>query len=101
MDDDDFSSRMERDQGFRAAVLQVARDSCALNPFSGGRNPGCADINNVVRRQAAFGQETRKTVVQSNPSDNVMGATERGDDWLSQLSRYGSPGGTFGGRAER
>jgi hypothetical protein len=93
MDDDDFSSRMENDQGFRAAVLQIAQNVCAFDPFSGGRNPGCADISRIVRRQAALEEKTQKPVVQSNGAGKAPVTTERRNDWLSQLRHHAPPGG--------
>jgi hypothetical protein len=90
MDDDDLYSRMWNDSGFRSAVLQVARNVCAPNPFSGRRNPGCADLSNVLGRQAALKEKKQKAVVE--PRVGTV-TTERGDDWLSQLRHYTPPAG--------
>ena len=91
MDDDEFFSRMSRDEGFRAAVLQVARNVCARNPLSGACNPGCADIRSVVRRQAATREKVRRAASESDRSGKPSITMQTESDWLSHLSHYAPP----------
>jgi hypothetical protein len=95
MNDEDFSFRMEKDEGFRAAVIQVARGACMANPFSGERNPGCADIRNVVQRQTVLEEQTRTTAGRSQGVGEASVTTKKQEDWPSQLRRYISPGSPY------
>jgi hypothetical protein len=91
MDDDEFSSRMEGDKGFRAAVFQVTRNVCARNPLSGVRNPGCADVRSVVRRQAARKEKARRAALESDQSGKAVITIETDEDWLSRLRHFALP----------
>lgn len=82
---------MAGDKGFRAAVLQVARNVCARNPLSGACNPGCADIRSVLRRQAALKEKAQKAALESDRSGKAVITTEPERDWLSQLRHYTPP----------
>lgn len=89
MDDEDFALKMKDDKGFRNAVLQVARYVCAIDPFSGQRNPGCADMSSIVRRQAALEDKTRK--VTSDVGGVAQTSTGDEEGWLPQMRHYVPP----------
>jgi hypothetical protein len=89
MADKEVKAKMDDDSGFRGAVLQVARDVCAADPFSGNRrNPGCADMKGVIGRQMALELHARKADAESSAIGSASPAEERSDSWLTKLRQH-------------
>lgn len=88
MADKDVKAKMDSDAGFRGAVLQVARDVCVADPFSGRLNSGCADMKSVVGRQTALDRGTRKSEAESSVSGSGTPVNEQSETWLARLRRH-------------
>lgn len=88
MTDGEVKAKMDDDPGFRDAVLQVARDVCIADPFSGRRNPGCADMKLVTGRQVALGRETRRPEMATPGAGSPLAGEERGERWLERLRQH-------------
>ncbi len=85
MKDGEFRDRMNTDEAFRKVVDRVASYVCAIDPFARRRNPGCASVKEIVRRQvqleeqalqankAATATSTSPTQTDQDPSETWLG----------------------------
>jgi hypothetical protein len=83
--DAEFAARMNADAGFRSAVLRVAEDACAVNPFLGQRNPGCSKMQDMTERQVVLEEEERKLPqgATARESEHAIHRVRR--EWLDHL----------------
>jgi hypothetical protein len=88
MADKEVKAKMDADSGFCRAVLQVARNVCVADPFSGRRNPGCADMKSVVVRQTALDRDTRKAETESSATGSESPVTGQSETWLTKLKQH-------------
>lgn len=54
IDDKTLRTRMENDEGFRAAVTRLTDYLCARNPLTGGVGEGCRRVKEILERQTAL-----------------------------------------------
>lgn len=84
----EVKAKMDGDAGFRGAVLQVARDVCATDPFSDRRNPGCTDMKNVIGRQIALERDARKSEMESSEPGSAVRSENKVEGWLTRLRQH-------------
>lgn len=84
LEDCELEQRMEQDTIFRQTILQTARDACAINPFTGERNLGCAAMHEVARRQKRLHAERQAEAraAGAEPEPQELGGP---GTWLDQL----------------
>ena len=85
MSDDEFAAQMDEDLGLRSAVLEVARYACAIDPFSGARNPGCVGVRDVATRQTAFRKKGQDAAKALSPDGRGVVESHNPEYWLVRL----------------
>ena len=95
MNDGVFRDRMNTDEAFKKVVDGIASDVCAVDPFAPRRNPGCASIKDIVKRQLQLEKTTEEaTKAATTTSISPMQRyEERRDSWLGRMqeSSAGEP----------
>ncbi len=89
MKDGEFRDRMNTDEAFRKVVDQVASYVCAVDPFARRRNPGCASVKEIVRRQVQLEEQALQanraaTATSTSPPQPDQ---EPGETWLVRMRR--------------
>ena len=90
LEDREFESRMDGDPIFKQTVLQNAQDACALNPFTGERNPACASLYEIAKKQKerhAQREAQARAAGAERPPRGIGGP----GTWLEQLEDMSRP----------
>jgi hypothetical protein len=85
MQTDMLYDRLAGDDSFRRVVTRVAVDGCTSNPFLGGKNPGCADMNAVVGRLSAHEAELQRKAPAKTSVDAKVPSSAFEETWLDRL----------------
>ena len=99
MKDTEFRERMNTDAAFQKVVTEIASYVCAVNPFAPRRNPGCASIKDIVKRQLRLEKVTEEAAraTATTPVSSWQRYEEHRDSWLGRLqeSSAGEPSARF------
>jgi len=67
MKDADFRDRMNTDAAFQKVVGDIATYVCAVDTFAPRRNPGCASIKDIVKRQSSSTRKFARRAARRQP----------------------------------
>ncbi len=92
MKDVDFRQRMDTDPAFEKVVVAVSSYVCDVNPYLRRRNPGCASIKDVVRRQLEL-EAAARTATKGASVRSAQEYEEWRGTWLASMqeSSQGEP----------
>ncbi len=95
MKDADFRDRMNTDAAFQKVVGDIATYVCAVDTFAPRRNPGCASIKDIVKRQEQLDKKVRQAsgTATTTSISTMQRYEERIDSWLGRMeaSSAGEP----------
>ncbi len=99
MNDGVFRDRMNTDEAYRKVVEQISGDVCAVDPYRMRRNPGCASIKDIVKRQLRLEKATEDAAraTATTPVPPMQSYEEHRDSWLGRMqeSSAGEPSARF------
>jgi hypothetical protein len=99
MRDADFRDRMDTDEAFRTVVDGIGTYVCGGDPYRMRRNPGCASIKDIVKRQLRLEKVTEEAAraMAITPASSMQRYEEHRDSWLGRLqeSSAGEPSAGF------
>jgi hypothetical protein len=79
MSDVEFRDRMDADAAFRTVVETLSSFVCRVDPFRARRNPGCASIKSVVRRQVQVVENAAHA--RALAAGTGLAAPQESEDW--------------------
>lgn len=87
MKDTEFRERMNTDAAFQKVVTEIASYVCAVDPYRRRRNPGCASIKEIVKRQLRLENVTEEAAraTATTPVSSMQRYEEHRDSWLGRL----------------
>lgn len=99
MKDADFRNRMNTDEAFRTVVDGISTYVCGVDPYRLRRNPGCASIKDIVKRQLRLEKTTEEAAraTAATPVSSMQRYEEHRDSWLGRMeeSSAGEPSARF------
>jgi hypothetical protein len=87
MKDDEFRERMDTDAAFRKVVEDISSYVCVPDPYLVRRNPGCASIKAIVKRQLEL-EAKAKQVTSLGAGESTrppQSLAERLGTWLGKM----------------
>jgi hypothetical protein len=79
MSDVEFRDRMDADAAFRTVVETLSSFVCRVDPFRARRNPGCASIKSVVKRQVQVVENAAHA--RALAAGTGLAAPQESEDW--------------------
>ncbi len=99
MKGEELRDRMGTDGAFRTVVEGISSYVCAVDPYRMRRNPGCASIKEIVKRQLRLEKATEEAAraTATTPVPPMQSYEEHRDSWLGRLQEFsaGEPSTRF------